>query len=78
MQCCLEPLRQRYIGFLPVQCYPKSIKTTSHSIFSYAKLSGASRVTQHRVFSSAMLSQRYYDNVGPWSYNTKVSISLVL
>ena len=33
MQCCLEPLRQHCTRFLPVQCCPKSIKTTLNRIF---------------------------------------------
>ena len=55
MQCCLEPLGQHCIGFWPVHCCPKSIKTTLNRIFSYALLSGASRTTLHRVFTCAML-----------------------
>ena len=54
MQCCLEPLGQYCIGFWPVQCYPKSIKRTLHSICSYTKLSGASWTTLHRVSSCAI------------------------
>ena len=63
MQCCLEPLRQHYIGFLPVQCCPKSIKETLHRIFTYTKLSGASPVKLQRVFPCAMLSQQCQDNI---------------
>ena len=60
MQSCLEPLRKHCIGFkLAVQCCPKSIKTTLHGIFSYVKMSGASRTTLHMVFTCAMLSQEY-------------------
>ena len=59
IQSCLEPFGQHYIGFSPVQCCPKSIEKTFNENFSYAKLSEASRATQHRVFSCTMLSQRY-------------------
>ena len=55
MQSFLESLRQHYIGFSAVQCYPKSIKTTMNRIFSSVKLSEASRRTLHRVFTCAML-----------------------
>ena len=53
---CKEPLGQQCTGFLPIQCCPKSIKTTLNNItklnriFSYTMLSGASRSTQHKVF----------------------------
>ena len=33
MHCCLEPRRQHFIGYLPVQCYPRSTKTTLNKIF---------------------------------------------
>ena len=33
MQCCLEPLGQHGIGFLPVQCCPNNIKVILHRIF---------------------------------------------
>ena len=33
MHCCLEPLAQHVIGFLPVQRRPKSIKAKLHKIF---------------------------------------------
>ena len=59
MQCCLEPLGQHFIGFLPVQCCPKSIKTTLRKIFSYTMLSGATQTILHRVLTCAMLSQEY-------------------
>ena len=58
MQRSLGPLGKHCIGFLPVQCCPKSIKAKLHSIF-YAILSGASWTTLHRVFSCAMFSQEY-------------------
>ena len=45
MTSYLEPLRQRYIGFSEVQCYPKCIKATWHKIFSYEMLPGAFRTT---------------------------------
>ena len=35
---CLEPLGQHCTGFLPVQCCPKSIKTTLNRIFSLCKI----------------------------------------
>ena len=41
-QCCLAPLGQHCIGFWPVQCYPKSTRTTLDRIFSYVMLSGVS------------------------------------
>ena len=59
MQSCLEPLRQHCIRFLPARFCPKSIKTTSHTICSYKKLSALSRATLHRVFSCAMLSKEH-------------------
>ena len=34
VQCCLEPQRQRCIGFLTVQCCRKSIKATLNRFFS--------------------------------------------
>ena len=46
-------------SFLPVQCYPKSIKTTLKRIFSCALFSGASCCTLHKVFTCGMLSQKY-------------------
>ena len=51
MQCCLEPFRQCYIAFWPVQCCPKSIKAKLQMISLYAMLSGASQTTLHRVFT---------------------------
>ena len=51
MQCCLEPFRQLYISFWPVQCCPKSIKAKLQMISLYAMLSGASQTTLHRVFT---------------------------
>ena len=45
---------------LPVQSCPKSgIKTALNSIFSCSLLSGASRITFHRLLTCAMLSQEY-------------------
>ena len=63
MQYCLEPLRQHCIGLWPVQCHPKGIKATLHRICSYTELSGASGTRLHRVFTCAMLSQQYNDNI---------------
>ena len=59
MEDCLEPLRQHYIAFLPVQCCPKSIKTTLNRSFSYAMLSGATQTALHRILTCTMLSQEY-------------------
>ena len=39
VQCCLEALGQHYTWFLPIQCCPKSIRTTLNMIFSCAVLS---------------------------------------
>ena len=39
VHCCLEPHGQHCTRFLPVQCCPKSIKTTLNRIFSCALLS---------------------------------------
>ena len=52
VQCCLQM-------FLPVQCSPKSIKTTLDRFFSFAMFSGASCTTLHKVFTCTMLSQEY-------------------
>ena len=46
-------------NILAVQCCAKSIKTTLDRVFSYAKLSGASRATLHRILTCAVLSQRH-------------------
>ena len=43
-------LRQHWTGFVPVQCCPKSIKTTLNRIFSCAMLSGDSWKTLPKVF----------------------------
>ena len=45
--------------FLPVQCYPKSIKAILNRICSCTLLSWASVTTLDRIFTSAMLSQDY-------------------
>ena len=58
-ECCLEHLGQHCMGFCPVQCCPKSIKTTLNRIFSYTMLSEASQTTLHRALTCAMLSQEY-------------------
>ena len=42
MQCCLEPLGQHCIGFLPMQCCPKSIKTVLRKIHELNTLIGFS------------------------------------
>ena len=57
MQSCLEPLEQYYIGFLPVQYCPISIKTTLNRIFPYTRVSGATLTTLNRIFTCEMLSQ---------------------
>ena len=75
MQCCLEPPGQHCIGFLPVQCCPKSTKAFALILlgqncagknpmqcctgFFYVMLSEASRKILHRVLNCAMLFQEY-------------------
>ena len=54
-RCCSDDIA----WIFPVQCCPKSIKTTLKKIFSYAMLSGASRITLNRVLTRAMLSIEY-------------------
>ena len=49
-------------SFLPVQCYPKSIKTTLNRIAFCAMFSGASWTTLHKFFTYAMLSQQEYED----------------
>ena len=44
------------IRFLPVECCPKSIKTTSNRIFFCALFFGASRMTSHRSFTCVIFS----------------------
>ena len=56
IQYCLEPQGQHCLGYLLVQCCPKSIKTTLSKIFSCAMLSETSWVTLHKVFTCAMLA----------------------
>ena len=56
IQKCLELPGKRWIRFCPVQCFPKSIKTTLHRIFSYVMLSGVSGSILHRVFVCEILS----------------------
>ena len=73
---CLESLGQHCIGFLTLQCRPKSIKTTLHRIFSYTKLPGASRATLHRVSICAMLSKEYYNNIAQDFFLYKVVWSI--
>ena len=48
-QCCLEPLGQHCTGFLPVYCYPKSVKAVLNMSFSCAMLPGATRISLHKV-----------------------------
>ena len=59
VQCCLGPPGQHSTKLLPVQIYPKSIKTIFNRIFFYAMLPGAFWATLHKVFTCAMLSQGY-------------------
>ena len=47
---CLVPLEQHCTRFLPIQCCPKSMKTTLNKIFP-AMLSRASSTTWHKAFS---------------------------
>ena len=67
VKCFLEALGH-CTRFLPVQCCPKSIKTTSNRIYSWVMFSGgswtnctmlprANWTTLHKVFTCAMLSQ---------------------
>ena len=57
VQCCLEPLGQYCTKILPVQCCPKSFRTTLNSIFSSAMLSGISWTILHKDVTCAMLFQ---------------------
>ena len=63
LQCCLEPLGQHSTKFLPVKCCPKSVKTTLKVIFSCPTFSEASLTKLHKVFTCAMLSQEFWDNI---------------
>ena len=84
-----DSLGQHIIGFLAVQCYPKSIKTAMSRFFSSAKLSGASRTTLQRVFTCAMLFGASWTTlhrgfclgnivprVSPWTVKTLCSVVL--
>ena len=55
-----EPLGQHCTVFSPMQCHPKSIKTTLNRIFFYALLSGASRTTLYKVFPVQGCPRRQY------------------
>ena len=55
----LDPLGKFCEGSLSLQCCSRSITTTLHRIFFVAMLSGASRTILYRVFTFAMLSQKY-------------------
>ena len=72
MLCCPESLGQHCIGFLPVKCCPKSIKTKLHMIFTYAILSGASQTTLHRDLTCPMLSKEYKENIAQYLFLCKV------
>ena len=54
MKCCLEFLRQHCIRFWPVQCWPKSIKTTLNRFFIQCCLGGASWTSLHRILIYAI------------------------
>ena len=56
VQYCLEPQGQYCLGYFPLRCCSKSIKTRLNMIFSYAMLSGNSWATLHKVFICAMLA----------------------
>ena len=63
MKYSLEPRRQYCIEFSAVNYCPNSIKTTLQRIFSDAMLSGAFRVTLHRVLTCAISSQEYQGKI---------------
>ena len=63
MQCCLESLGQHCTRFLPVQCCPKSINATLHSIFFCALLFRVPWATLHKVFTCTMLPKEYKDKI---------------
>ena len=63
MQCCLESLAQHCTRFLPVQCCPKSINATLHSIFFCALLFRVPWATLHKVFTCTMLPKEYKDKI---------------
>ena len=63
VQCYLQLLGQHYTKFSLVQCCLKSIMTTLNRNFSCAMLSGTSWATLHTVFTCAMLTQGYLDNI---------------
>ena len=56
MACCLEPLKQYCIGFLTMQCCPKTIEAIAGFFLEQSFLQP---LIQHciRVFTCAMLSQ---------------------
>ena len=56
VQYCLNPQGQHCLGYLLVQCCPKSIKKTLNRIFYCAMLSGTSWATLRKVFTCAMLA----------------------
>ena len=59
MQCCLEPLGQYLIRFLPVQCCPKNIQAALQWILSCAMLSGASQNLKTLKLVSAIFYQTF-------------------
>ena len=77
MQCCLDPLGQHCTRILPVQCYPKSVKTTLNRNFSCAMLSGASWTSFYKDFTYAMLSEEYSDNIEQFLFLCNVVWSLL-
>ena len=54
MPCSLEPFGQFCIGFLTVQCCPKSITTILNRVFSYVMFSAATRTKLHRLLTCAV------------------------
>ena len=43
--------------------YEEAMSDEHPRVFSYAILCGVSWATLHRIFASAILSQKYYDNI---------------
>ena len=59
VQCCLESLGQHYKEFLLVQYCPKSITTLLNRIYSWVMFSRSCWTTLHKVFTFAMLFEKY-------------------
>ena len=55
VKCFLEALGQHCARFLPVQCCPKTIKTTLNMIYSWVMFCGGSWTTFHKIFTCVML-----------------------